>query len=124
MNTFAVLMNLVGATLILAIVWWFWLYRSSKYAVSSADGIIDIKVIDGTYKPDMIRAKRGQELRLRFIRKDQTPCSETVLFADFDKSAELPVNKPTELVFTPQKVGHFDFTCQMGMYRGILIVED
>jgi len=46
-----------------------------------------------------------------------------VIFSGLDISADLTVGQPYDLSFTPEKPGEYDFTCQMAMYRGKLIVE-
>jgi plastocyanin domain-containing protein len=46
-----------------------------------------------------------------------------VLFPDFNKSAHLPEGETVSLELMPDKVGEFEFQCQMGMLRGKLIVE-
>lgn len=85
---------------------------------------IDIIVDGGVYDPGVIHTKVRKPITLRFIRKDSSPCAEKVIFPDLDISADLPLGKPYELTVTPQKAGEFEFTCQMAMYRGKLIVED
>jgi len=85
--------------------------------------MLDIVVDSGVYEPAVIHAKAGEKITLRFIRKDSSPCAEKVLFNDLDISADLSVDEPYDLTFTPEKKGEFEFTCQMAMYRGKLIVE-
>ena len=50
-------------------------------------------------------------------------CSDKVIFADSEKSAELPsgVTVPVELM--PKEPGEFGFACPMGMFRGKFSVE-
>jgi plastocyanin domain-containing protein len=47
-----------------------------------------------------------------------------VLLPDFNKSAQLPTGEKVSIEFVPNEPGEFEFTCQMGMLRGKLIVED
>ncbi|GJM15448.1 MAG: copper-binding protein [Thermodesulfobacteriota bacterium] len=117
-----IVVNLIGVLLIVFIIWWFWLYKKQSEATIQGSSI-DIIVDSGIYEPSVIHAKQGQEITLRFIRKDSNPCSEKVLFNDLDISADLPIGKPHNLTFTPDEKGEFEFTCQMAMYRGKLIVE-
>ena len=117
------LINLAGLLLIGATIWWFWLYKPKDF-VSASDGTITIVVQDGVYQPALIRLPINQPSTLRFIRKDKTPCAATVLFDDFDVSAELPLNQPVDIVLTPDKPGTFDFNCQMKMYKGQLQVTE
>ena len=114
------LFNLSGLLLIAFIVWWFFLAKPKAKKV--VNDTIDIIVKDGIYSPALIEAKQGSMLHLRFIREDTTPCSEIVVFDDFDVSAELPVNTPYEITLNLKEKGEFDFTCQMQMYRGKLVV--
>jgi plastocyanin domain-containing protein len=116
------IVNLIGILLIAFIVWWFWIYKGRSEASLEGDKI-DIIVDSGVYEPSIIHASLGKPLTLRFIRKDANPCAEKVIFNGLDLSAELPVDKPYDLSFTPQKKGEFEFTCQMAMYRGMLVIE-
>ncbi len=62
-------------------------------------------------------------MRLHFTRHETASCSEMVLFPDFDKSVKLPTGETVSLEFTPEKLGEYDFQCQMGMFRGKLIAD-
>jgi len=47
-----------------------------------------------------------------------------VIFPDFNKSAKLPTGETVPIEFLPAKPGEYEFSCQMGMFRGkLLIVE-
>ncbi|MEM7008056.1 MAG: cupredoxin domain-containing protein [Thermodesulfobacteriota bacterium] len=117
-----IIVNLIGLLLIAFVVWWFWIYKKRSEARADS-GALDVIVDSGVYEPSVIYAKSGQALTLRFLRKDSNPCSEKVLFSGIDVSADLPIDRPYELSFIPQEKGEFEFACQMGMYRGKLIVE-
>ena len=117
-----ILVNLIGVLLIVFIIWWFWIYKKQSEATIKGSSL-DIIVDSGVYEPSVIYAKVGEEITLRFFRKDNNPCSEKVLFSGLDISADLPFNAPYDMTFTPDKKGEFEFACQMGMYRGKLIVE-
>lgn len=118
------LINIIGIVLILGVIWWFWLYHPHSKIKANNDKPIEILVEDGVYNPSVIDAVVGRPLTLRFLRKDSSPCSKTVLFEDFGISEELPLNKSKDIVITPSKTGHFEFTCQMKMYRGRLEVSN
>ncbi len=119
MNTF--LVNASGLILIALILWWF-IFKKPK-ATRITNNTIDIKVHNGVYDPPVIRAKKGTPLHLRFLRQDDSPCSAIVIFARLNISTELPHNKIQEISITINEAGAYEFTCQMGMYRGTLIVE-
>lgn len=113
----------LGALLAIAfIVWWFWLAKPSGQRVATAVAApIDIVVEGGVYTPARIEVVAGQPLQLRFDRRDPSPCAEKVIFADLGVSADLPLGQPVTLVITPPP-GEHEFTCQMGMYRGVVVV--
>ena len=115
------LINLGGAALIAGIVWWFWL--SKPKAVQAQSSVIEIRVADGVYTPARIEAQAGSPITLRFLREDPNPCAEKVIFGDLDVTADLPVEHPRDVTITPAKAGEYTFTCQMQMYRGILVVK-
>jgi plastocyanin domain-containing protein len=117
------IVNIAGIILAAFIVWWFWVSKS-RSETHIGEGAVGIIVDSGVYDPAVIRASAGKPLTLRFFRKDPSPCAEKVIFNGLDISADLPVGKPYELSITPQKAGEYEFTCQMAMYRGKLIVED
>jgi len=117
----ALLVNIGGVLAIGLIVWWFWLSRPK--ALHAASGVIDIVVEGGVYTPARIEVVAGQPVRLRFLRKDPSPCAEKVLFDDLGIAADLPIGQPVELTITPRQAGDYVFTCQMQMYRGTLVVK-
>lgn len=120
MNLLAI--NSVGIVLIVLITWWFWLSRPRARSESGVKPI-DILVDNGVYTPSRIEVPVGRPIILRFLRKDASPCAEKVLFNDFDIAADLPVGEPTDVVVIPKEAGEFEFTCQMQMYRGQLVVK-
>ncbi len=115
--------NLLGVVAIALIIWWFWLSRP-KAQRAQLDRPIEIIVDDGVYTPARIEVPLGRPVTLRFIRKDASPCAEKVLFDDFNISGDLPVGRPYDISFVPDKPGEHEFTCQMRMYRGSLIVRE
>ncbi|MCI0481381.1 MAG: cupredoxin domain-containing protein [Candidatus Dadabacteria bacterium] len=115
--------NILGIVVAAFIVWWFWISKRGSEARTDGDAI-SILVDGGVYTPSVIHVPAGKPVTLRFLRKDTSPCAEKVIFSGLDISADLPVGRPYDLSFTPGKAGEYDFTCQMAMYRGRLIVEE
>ena len=120
--TFAV--NSIGLLLITAIIFWFWLWKSRSAAHVDAANSIDIIVADGVYKPDLIEIKRGEAVTLNFHREDASACAEQVIFHGLDISETLPLGKPKAIKLIAPRCGTYQFTCQMQMYRGKLVVVD
>ena len=116
-----IIVNITGLFLIGLIVWWFWFSRPASKTASS--GIIEVIAEGGSYTPSVIEASAGAPITLRFIRRDPSPCAEKVIFSDFKISQDLAVDEPSDLVINATAAGTYEFTCQMGMYRGKLIVK-
>lgn len=114
--------NLAGLAVIGLIVWWFGLSRP-KAQRAAGTAPVEVLVNDGVYTPASIEVTAGRSVTLRFLRKDPSPCAEKVLFDELGVSADLPLDKPVTVTLTPAKPGEYEFTCQMRMYRGRLIVR-
>jgi len=117
----SIFVNLVGAGVIIFIVYWFWLSQA-KTGVKMDTGTLEIKVANGVYSPSVIEAPAGKPLKLTFLREDPSPCAQKVVFADFELSEDLPVGKTKTVNIPPQVAGSYKFTCQMQMYQGTLKV--
>ncbi len=117
-----IIINLIGIALFVAVILWFWVMPTkASSSVVSGNEIINILVEDGTYKPNLVKTVVGQSITLRFIRKDSSPCASIVIFDGLDVSKELPINQPVEIKLMISQPGEYKFTCQMGMYQGVLI---
>ncbi|TVZ37452.1 Cupredoxin-like domain-containing protein [Alteromonadaceae bacterium 2753L.S.0a.02] len=116
------LVNVLGLGLIVWIVWWFWLYKTPPVSTEISDLVIT--VADGIYQPASLRVPANQAQTLTFIRKDASPCAETVVFPEFDLSETLSLEKAVAVRLPPMKAGHYAFHCQMQMYKGELTVEE
>lgn len=114
--------NFVGIGLIVFIIWWFWLSKPKSVAIR--ENRVDIQVANGVYTPARIEIPVGTSVTLRFFRKDASPCAEKVVFEAFGIVEDLPLDRPYEINLTADKVGEFEFTCQMKMYRGTLVVKN
>jgi plastocyanin domain-containing protein len=116
------LVNFIGLALIATIVWWFWLAKRGGAPGEKIAESTVILVKDGVYEPDRIQISAGTETTLHFRREDPSPCAEYVVFGDFDVSAQLALERDTEVIIPAAEAGEYAFTCQMQMYRGTLVV--
>ena len=114
-----------GISLIVFIIWFFWLKKSKGARANTiSSGHQEAMIlVKGGYTPDVIIVQRGKPVRLNFRREETSSCSEMVLFPDFDKSAQLPTGETVAVELAPSEPGEYEFACQMGMFRGRLIVE-
>jgi plastocyanin domain-containing protein len=125
-----------------AIVWvnWYFFFAERATAVATAsadskdaaigDGAGDTApsqveiTVDGGYSPSAVRVKSGRPVRLVFDRRDNSSCSEEVVFPDFGVRKFLPSGRRTVVEVTPKSPGTYDFMCGMSMLRGRLIAEE
>lgn len=114
-----------GLALITAIAWFFWGPRKGGYRAALTSGGYQeaMILVKGGYTPDAIVVERGKPVRLNFRREESEACSEMVVLGDFGKSAKLPLGEIVPVEFLPDRPGEYEFSCQMGMLRGKLIVE-
>lgn len=119
------IVTLLGLALIVFIVWFFWLKRTKGVRAGETSGGYQeaMILVKGGYTPDTIIVRRGRPVRLNFRREETATCSDKVIFADFQKSAELPTGETVPVELLPKEPGEFAFACPMGMFRGRLIVE-
>ncbi len=125
MTTGDVLVIAEGLVLVAAIAWFFWGPRRGGYraAVASSGYQEAMILVRGGYTPDVIVVEHGKPVRLNFRREETAACSEMVILNDFGKSAKLPEGQLVPIEFLPERPGEYEFTCQMGMLRGKVVVE-
>lgn len=119
------LVDVVGLGLIGFIVWFFWLVKAKgvRAAATSGGDQEQMVLVKGGYTPDVIVVSAGKPVRLNFVRQESSSCSEMVLLPAFDKQARLPEGETVALEFVPKEPGEYEFACQMGMFRGKIVVE-
>lgn len=114
-----------GLVFVIFIVCFFWLKRSRGFhAIETSGGYQEAMIlVKGGYTPDTIIVRSGRPVRLNFRREETASCSDKVIFADFEKSAQLPAGRTVAVELLPKEPGEFGFACPMGMFRGRLVVE-
>ena len=120
-----IIVTVGGVAAAVGVAWFFWFKRSSGVrATTVSDGYQEVMIlVKGGYTPDTIRVAAGRPVRLLFRREETAACSEQVVLADYGKSAPLPTGTVVPIEFMPGDPGEHEFTCQMGMLRGRIIVE-
>jgi plastocyanin domain-containing protein len=114
----------LGLAFIVAELWWFLgPHGSGVTARQGAEGRQQVTItVDGGYDPARIRVVAGQPLRLTFHRIDPSSCVAQVIFPDFQRSLDLPLEASTSIDLLPAKPGLYPFHCGMNMVRGMLEV--
>jgi len=101
-------------------VYWFFLMKKENQ-VHVVDNV-DI-LVDGGYSPSTIVVKKGQTIKINFLRKDPSSCLEEVVLGEFKTRKFLPLNKKVTVEIKPQEEGEFPFACGMNMYHGKIIIK-
>jgi Cu+-exporting ATPase len=124
MNAVDLIVTVGGVVLIAAL--WYWFFGPKKARQAEVVGNVqEVRIsVRGGYTPDIIEARKGIPLRLIFDRQENSDCTSRVVFPDFQVSKTLAAFGTSELQFTPEKEGRFDFACGMNMVHGTLIVRD
>ncbi len=124
MTTPQIVVTLAGLGFSICIIWFFFFSSKEGMRVETRGKFQEATVlVKGGYTPDVIIVEHGKPVRLKFHRQETAACSEMVLLPDFEKSAKLPTGEVVPIEFVPEKPGEYEFSCQMGMFRGKLIVE-
>jgi plastocyanin domain-containing protein len=120
-----ILVTVGGVAVVAFIAWFFWFNPTVGVKASLvSDGYQEQMIlVKGGYTPDTIRVAAGRPVRLLFRREETAACSERVVLPDFGKSAPLPTGAVVPIEFMPGGPGEHEFTCQMGMLRGRIVVE-
>ena len=108
--------TIAGVLLIAFIVWFFWFKRSKgTRAAETSGGYQEAMIlVKGGYTPDTIIVRAGRPVRLNFRREETATCSDKVIFADFQKSAELPTGETVPVELMPKEPGEFSFRLSHG----------
>ncbi len=97
---------------------------SSLAATGSRGAVPEVVItVDGGYSPATVRVKAGRPVRLVFDRRDDSSCSEEVVFPDFNIRRYLPTGERTSIEITPPAAGKYGFTCGMSMLRGTVVAD-
>lgn len=94
--------------------------------------LTDVKIPDGAYKivvskdgfaPEEFSYKKGQPLKLAFVRIDEENCGGEIVFKDLNIKKKLPVGEVVTVDIPTDKSGEINFACGMNMYKGKIVIE-
>lgn len=83
---------------------------------------IEIAVTAKGFEPARVKVAKGVPLKLVVTRKTDDTCAKEIVIPDENLKADLPLNKPVTLSFTPTKSGEIRYACGMNMVSGVLVV--
>lgn len=98
--------------------------KASSKAAGATVRTIDIKISGGDYIPSTVKVKKGEKVRLNFIRDSKPTCGDVVVIPAYGIKKEIPVGKPTAIELQPKRVGTLKFTCGMDMFDGKIVVTE
>ena len=118
MSPIDIVVLILGTALILFIYWFFFGKRNDVITAGNEVHMI----VQGGYKPDVIKVQESKPVKLLITRKDENSCLEEIVFPDYKVKKFLPVNEEVEVVLNPPHKNS-DFHCGMNMYFGKIIVK-
>jgi plastocyanin domain-containing protein len=84
---------------------------------------VELAVTTKGFEPARVKVARGEPLKLVVTRKTDDTCAKEIVIADENIKADLPLNKPVALSFTPKRAGEIKYACGMNMVTGVLDVQ-
>jgi plastocyanin domain-containing protein len=83
---------------------------------------IEIAVTPKGFEPARVKVTKGQPLKRVVTRKTDETCATQIVIAGENIEADLPLDKPVTLSFTPKRTGEIHYACGMDMITGVLEV--
>ena len=115
-----IIVTITGIATIAGVFWFFFGKKDEAFEVAEKLTII----VEGGYKPNVIKVKQGKPVALTFLRKDPNSCLEELVFPDYKIKEYLPLNKPITVTLSPPHSYKSGFHCGMNMFHGKIIVVD
>ncbi len=84
---------------------------------------VEIAVTEKGFEPARVKVAKGEPVKLVVTRKTDATCAKQILVPDAGLKADLPLDKPVTLTFTPKRAGELKYECEMHMLTGVLDVE-
>ncbi len=85
---------------------------------------IDMKVTERGFEPAELRARVGEELKLRITRTYARTCATSIEAGGLLAKTRLPLGEAVEVSITPTATGSFRFGCGMGQHIGGELIVD
>lgn len=103
---------------------WVKVAAQNRNVVPIQNGVQQITVLaqSNGYTPNQFTVKAGVPVQLTVQTKDAFSCASTFVFRPFSIAFQLAPNDSRVAMFTPMQPGAYQFTCGMGMYKGVMEV--
>jgi plastocyanin domain-containing protein len=83
---------------------------------------VELSVTVKGFEPARVKLTKGEPVKLIVTRKTDETCAKQIVIPDENIKADLPLNKPVTLSFTPKRSGEIRYSCGMNMITGVLEV--
>lgn len=112
---------LVALTLVTALSGW--TFAQQKKAATPEVQTAKVTVDAKGFTPSSLDLKTNVAAKITFTRTSNDTCATAVVVPDYKINKDLPLNKPTDIEFTPAKAGTVAFACGMNMFKGKIVVK-
>ena len=92
-------------------------------AAASPPRTVEIAVTAKGFEPARVKVAKGEPLKLVVTRKTDDTCAKEIVIPDENIKADLPLNQPVTLSFTPKRAGELKYACGINMVTGVLDVQ-
>ena len=92
-------------------------------AVTAAPATFTMSVTEKGFEPNRLSVQKGKPVRLIITRKTDKTCATSIVIKDAGIRADLPLDQPVTVTFTPKAAGELRYACGMGMISGVLAVN-
>lgn len=90
----------------------------------ASDGTIKMSVTDNGFEPARLSVDKGQPVRLEITRKTDRTCATEIVIDEYNVRADLPLNQPVTVTFTPTESGEVKYGCAMDkMIGGVISIK-
>lgn len=79
--------------------------------------------VKGSYEPSTVHVTAGRPTRLLFRREETALCSERLVLPDYGINMSLPPFENVTIDLPPSEPGVHEFTCELQMLHGRLVVD-
>ena len=83
---------------------------------------VNLTVTDNGFEPSMVKAKKGEKVRLVVTRKTDSTCAKEIVIKDHGINQPLPLDKPVTVEFVPAKSGEIRYACGMDHISGVVFI--
>ena len=87
------------------------------------DGAFKIVVSKDGFTPQEISYKKGQPLKLAFLRIDEENCGNEIVIKELNITKKLPVGEVVTVEISTDKAGEINFACVNNMSKGKIVIQ-